>query len=374
MGSALRNRRWFRVLCHVCRVVFALTFIFSGFVKAMDPWGTAINIGNYMSAYGFANYDHLVMPFSIWLCGAEFMMGCMLLFKVRIRLVSIFALVSMSFFTLLTFLSATFIPVEDCGCFGEFVKLTPWETFAKNMVLLPMAICIWWRYRPDRPFLFSRLELLLTFVFFTLSMSIGTLSYLHLPPIDLLPYRKGVNIAAEMEAARNTKAESQIVLVYRNRRTGRLREFSLTDRAWRNEERWEWVETKVDKDIVDGVNPMILEFHISDHNRDVTDSLLNVGGRVCMLCVNNVAELSSSCRRRMVSVVERSKSEDFKVVCLTPQPLSHQQHTITLDEGCEVDCYNIDFKTMITLLRATAGYVCLEDGTIVDKRNCRDID
>ena len=97
----------------VCRLVLAVVFIVSGFTKVIDPWGTSIKINEYLTIYGF---DYLIpasMVFSIWLCGAEMMMGCMLLCKVRIRLVSIFALASMLFFTILTFLSATFIPVED---------------------------------------------------------------------------------------------------------------------------------------------------------------------------------------------------------------------------------------------------------------------
>ncbi len=109
----------------VCRLVLAVVFIVSGFTKVIDPWGKSIKINEYLTIYGF---DYLIpasMVFSIWLCGAEMMMGCMLLCKVRIRLVSIFALVSMLFFTILTFLSATFIPVEDCGCFGEAIKLSP---------------------------------------------------------------------------------------------------------------------------------------------------------------------------------------------------------------------------------------------------------
>lgn len=373
MAVTLRNRGWFRILTNVCRITFAVTFIFSGFIKAIDPWGTALNIGNYLAAYGIGNYESLIMPFSIWLCGAEFMMGCMLLFKVRIRLVSIFALVSMTFFTILTFLSTTFIPVEDCGCFGEFVKLSPWQTFLKNLLLLPMAVCIWWRYRPDRAFSFSRVELLLTVLFFSFSMSIGTYSYFHLPPIDMLPYRVGVNIADAMEEARSVKAESEIVLVYRNRRTGRIKEFALRDRAWRNAERWEWVETRVDEDVADGVQPMILEFYIDDHKRDVTDSLLNVGSRLYMLCVNDAESLTAECRQKMVRVVERASEEGSAVVCLTPKPMAEGEYSVMLDADCEVRCYNIDFKTMITLLRAEAGYVCLEDGVIVDKRNCRDI-
>ena len=145
----MRSNRIFKLFAHVCRLVLACTFIFSGFTKVIDPWGTSLKVNEYLSIYGLEHAalfrgkilrSAASMAFSIWLCGAELMMGCMLLFKVRIRLISIFALLSMSFFTVLTLLSATLIPVEDCGCFGEAVKLTPWQTFFKNLLLLPLAL------------------------------------------------------------------------------------------------------------------------------------------------------------------------------------------------------------------------------------------
>ena len=165
----MRNRA-FKWLSHACRIVLGVTFIFSGFVKTVDPWGTAIKIQEYLSIYGLESLSGLRFGFSIWLCGAELMMGLMLLFKVRIRLISIFALASMIFFTVLTFLSATWLPVEDCGCFGDAVKLTPWETFAKNLVLLPLSVVVWWRYRRDRIFAFSKAEVGCTVLFFSLAM------------------------------------------------------------------------------------------------------------------------------------------------------------------------------------------------------------
>ena len=371
MGAPLRNRRWYRVLSHVCRVLFALTFIFSGFFKAIDPWGTAVNIYNYLVTYGLESLKPLVMIFSIWLCGAELMMGCMLLFKVRIRLVSIFATLSMIFFTILTFLSATFIPVEDCGCFGEVLKLTPWQSFAKNVALLPMAICFWWRYRPDRIFSFSKLEFSLMCTFFILAMSVGTYSYLHLPPIDLLPYKKGVDIAAAMEKARERQASEEIVLVYRNIRNGKLKEFSLKDKAWRNEKRWEWVETRVQEDR-DRVEPMILEFNVSDSGRDVTDSLLSVKGDLYMLCVQNFGEMTPSCEQNMARVVERAEGEGAAVICLTPEYVESPAYH-TFGDSALVRCYNMDSKTMRTMIRSNQGLVKLTDGVIVDKVNCRNL-
>ena len=372
MGTSLRNKRWFRNLSHVCRVLFAVTFIFSGFFKAIDPWGTAINVNNYLTTYGLEVLKPLVMIFSIWLCGAELMMGCMLLFKVRIRLISIFAILSMSFFTILTFLSATFIPVEDCGCFGEVLKLTPWQTFLKNLCLLPMVICFWWRYCPDRIFSFSKLELCLTVLFFTMAMSVGTYSYYHLPPIDLLPYKEGVNIAEAMEQARERQATSEVVLVYRNIKSGKLREFSLKDKAWRNDKRWEWVETRVADDTADRVEPMILEFYISEGGRDVTDSLLSVKGNLYMLCAQDLDDISDLCEQGMARVVEQAVEEQAAVVLLTPRYVE-EGVTHSFAGSQPVRCYNMDSKTMRTMLRSNSGVVQLTDGVIVKKRNCRDL-
>ena len=173
-----------KIASHVCRTLVGLIFVFSGFVKAVDPWGTALKVNEYLSIYGMEQLSGVSMVFSIWLCGAELMMGLMLLFKVRTRLVSIFALASMIFFTVLTFLSATWIPVEDCGCFGDALKLTPWETFAKNLVILPMVFVVWYRYRGRPVFEFKRLEILLTVLFCVIAMGIGTYCYFTLPEIQ----------------------------------------------------------------------------------------------------------------------------------------------------------------------------------------------
>ena len=363
MSQQLRNRRWFRYLSHACRIIFAFTFIVSGFFKAIDPWGTILSVNNYLAAYNVSAPEWLVTLFSIWLCGAELMMGCMLTFKVRIRLVSIFSVLSMTFFTILTFLSATIIPVEDCGCFGELVKLTPWQTFAKNAVLLPMALCFWYRYRPDRIFAFSKLEFFLMCFFFAFAMSVGTYSYFHLPPIDMLPYKVGTNIAEEMDKARAKQTSEEVVLVYRNRRTGRLREFSLDDKAWHNEKRWEWVETRVDSD-KNGVEPMILEFYISNNEGDKTAELLATQGKLYMLCMTDKEGANDKVKARFAAVEHYAEQSGGRVVYLTPEHLS---------ADFPANCYNIDAKTLKTILRANYGLVVLDNGVISEKYNYRDI-
>ena len=295
----------------------------------------------------------------------------MLLCKVRIRLVSIFALVSIAFFTLLTFLSATWIPVEDCGCFGEALKLTPWQTFAKNLVLLPMAFVVWLRYRPDRIFAFKPVEVLLTLTFFCMSMYLGIYCYKHLPLIDFLPYKVGVDIYGAMHEAEQESDQAQTVLVCRNRRTGKLREFSLDDRQWQDETKWEWVETRTDDDF-EGIQPLIGEFALRDASGDVTEEILTMPGTVYLICVTSFDRLSHGCEQRLAALVRRAEAEGALAVCLTPQPLDGN-FSHAFDGGPAVRCCNIDASTMKTMLRADNGVVVLDDGVIRAKRNCRDI-
>ena len=259
----MRKTRVFKLIANICRLILACTFILSGFTKVIDPWGTAMKVNEYLSIYGVESLQPASMAFSIWLCGAELMMGCMLLFKVRIRLISIFAVLSMLFFTALTLLSATLIPVEDCGCFGEALKLTPWQTFFKNLALLPMAFVVWWRYRPDKIFAFNALEIVLTVTFFFLSMYLGYYCYRHLPLIDFLPYKVGVNIWEGMHAPAVEPGETETVLVYRNLETGKLHEFSLEDTAWQDAGKWEWVDTRTTEEMP-AIRPLMSEFALRD--------------------------------------------------------------------------------------------------------------
>lgn len=368
----MRNKRSIKILAHVCRILLALTFILSGFTKAVDPWGTALKVDEYLAIY---NLDALLpasMLFSIWLCGAELMMGCMLLFKVRIRLISIFACISMILFTGITLLSATVLPVEDCGCFGDAVKLTPWQTFFKNLVLLPMALLVWWRYRPDKIFAFNGREVALTLLFFFGSMYLGYYCYRHLPLLDFLPYKVGVNIREAMQEPNEPVGAFETVLVYRDRQTGKERTFSLEDTEWQDEERWEWVDTRTLGD-ASVIRPLVSEFSLRNAGADVTEEVLATPGRLYMLCVTSFDDLPEACAQRMAALVQRAAAEGAEVICLTPWPLEGEAWYDFGDDGAEVQCYNIDASTMRTMLRARNGLVVLDDGTITDKRNCRDI-
>ena len=229
---------------------------------------------------------------------------------------------------------------------------------------------VWWRYRPDKIFAFNALEIVLTVNFFFLSMYLGYYCYRHLPLIDFLPYKVGVNIWEGMHAPAVEPGETETVLVYRNLETGKLHEFSLEDTAWQDAGKWEWVDTRTTEEMP-AIRPLMSEFALRDAEGDATEEILTAPGRVYMLCVTSFDRLPRACAKRFARLIQRAETEGARAVCLTPQPL----YGVTRHDfgSGEVRCYNIDASTMKTMLRANNGMVLLEEGVIRAKKNCRDI-
>ena len=124
------------------RILVGLVFMFSGFVKGVDPLGTAYRMTDYMEVLKLHSLIPFALTLSILLCAAEFILGVLLVTNVKIKIVSWFTLLFMSFFTIVTFFDATKNLVKDCGCFGDAVKLTNWQTFYKNIVLMIFTLII----------------------------------------------------------------------------------------------------------------------------------------------------------------------------------------------------------------------------------------
>jgi uncharacterized membrane protein YphA (DoxX/SURF4 family) len=356
-------------LADVCRVVLGLTFVFSGFVKTIDPWGTALKITEYLNVYGFETLNNYRFGFAIWFCAAELMMGLMLTFKIKTRLISIFAMLIMTFFLVLTFLSATVIPVEDCGCFGDALKMSPWASFGKNVVLWLLALVVWLDARKRLSFFPVALrEWICTALFAGIAGGLGAYCYRHLPLIDFLPYKIGVDLRAAVEG--NEGGDEGARMVFRDLRDGSLREFDVADTTWYDSSRWEFVE-QVEHGAFEA-EMSLREFAVFNSEGDATAEIVSSPGRVYMLCAVKLDLIKPRYVARFEKAVRRAYQEGAKVVLLTATPLADGQ-TATFGAAPPVEVYNVDATTMITMLRASVGMVVLRDGVIEDKKNCRDI-
>lgn len=358
MALPLRERCWFVGVATLCRLLLAATFIVSGLLKAVDPWGTILTLESYLTAYNVALPEWLTLVSALLLCGVELAVGLLLLLKVQTRVASLVALVTMLFFTPLTLLSATIVPVEDCGCFGEAIKLTPWQTFAKNLVLLPMAFSIWYRHRTERLFDGVPSKVITFCITLLLSFGLGIYCYRHLPLIDFLPYKVGVNIAEQMRNELSQPSAERVVLVYRNRTTGEVRDFAVEDTEWQNDALWEWVDTRTES-VENGHTATVLEFQIADEGgNDVTAEILALPKAYLLLCES--ADIDAEVEEKFGAVERYAAENGGEVIHITANQPSPSW-------------YSMDAKTMKTLLRAKCGVVVLEQSTITAKYNYRDI-
>lgn len=361
------NPKTTKIFFEACRIILAATFIFSGFVKAVDPWGAAIKIGEYLAAFNLEWLYGWRFFLSIWLSGAEMMLGCMVLFKVRLKLTSIFIFAAMIFFTGLSLALAIWNPIEDCGCFGDAIRLTNWQTFIKNMVLLPMSFVVFWSSR-KLPWMPTWVDGAFMVFFGTIAFGIGVYSYRHLPVIDFLPYKIGTDLATEVHAT--AEGEVETIVICRNRETGVTGEFDINDTEWCDESKWEYIDVK-NTALHTRVHPTVRDFAIIDGDSLITDAVLAEPGVVYMVCMSNAKDLWPQCERRFEIAVNQAYERGYRVMCLTSEPLDKYPEAAF---GAErVKCYNMDATTLKTMLRAKVGVVVLKGGVIVDKENCRDL-
>ena len=189
MSSILRN---------VARIAAGILFTFSGYVKAIDPVGSAIKFGEYFEAFGLHFFMPGAMVFGIILAVTELLTGLCFLFGLRLNQVSWLALLFMIYMTGMTFMLALTDKVKDCGCFGDAIKLTNWQTFYKNLVILPVTAYIFAGRRKFAPAMppFAEWCAITALAAACTGLSIYTLN--HLPLIDFMPYKVGVNLPEAM--------------------------------------------------------------------------------------------------------------------------------------------------------------------------------
>ena len=353
------------------RWIVALVFIFSGFVKGVDPWGTAIKLGEYLRAFSMDWLVGAQFALSILLSVTEMTIGLCLLFRVRERGAARLALLFMGFFTVLTLVLALWNPVADCGCFGDAVKLTNWQTFYKNILLSAFALLLWRgvhheRHGHDRQR--SIVENSMVFFFLLFSSGVGIYSMRHLPLVDFLPFKVGANIPAQLASA---GGDVTTTLVYRDRLSGELREFALQDTSWYDTLRWEYVDTRIEERMPSR-RPAIADFSVFDSDGDHATALLASPREVFLIVMTRTEEgLRDGCRERMEEVVRYAARHGYPAVCVTTSPLPEGGLIALGERGVPV--YNIDPTTLNTMIRARTGLVLLKEGIVLGKWNCRDI-
>ena len=347
-------------------------FIFSGFVKAVDPLGTVYKFGDYLNAFNLSFLTPLCLLFAIGLCTLEFLGGISVLFNIKPKIGIWTVTLLMAVFTPLTFVLALTNPVSDCGCFGDAIHLTNWQTFFKNVVLaVPTAFLFIKRNEQDSN-LKSKSEwtiivastlLFLIFIFYNLR---------YLPVIDFLPYKVGTYIPEKMIVPEGMPVDQyETTFIYE--KEGKQEEFTLENYP-ANDTTWKFVDART-KLVSKGYEPPIHDLTFTNENgEDKTDRILASQNYTMFMISKKLGEVKAEKIREGLSFGEELKSLGIDFYLLTSSSSGEVRDYITpkIFTGIPVfeekdDFYLVDEITLKTMVRSNPGFMLIKEGTIIAK-------
>lgn len=368
-----KTNRILLTLLHISRYLIAAVFIFSGFVKAIDPLGTAYKIEDYLLSFNpsFIALFPLALPISIALSSFELIIGLNYFFNIGIKKTSWWALAFMLVMTPLTLYIAIYEPVSDCGCFGDALLISNWQTFIKNIVLSAFIVFTLIISGKMKTFFVKKIEILFVISFAIVAIALSSYSLLRLPMIDFRPYKVGVNIHADKQTPANAptdKYETTFIL----EKNGVSKEFSLENYPTESEG-WTFVDQKTVL-IEKGFEPKIKDFMIIDSNfNDITDSALTNRGTTYLVVINNLNTTSLDGMQKVQAFYDKIKDSDIRFFALTAASADDVEAFKTKN-NILFPFYKLDPITLKTMVRANPGIIELKNATITQKWNWRSFD
>lgn len=353
------------IITNVCRALLALTFIFSGYVKAIDPLGTQYKINDYLAALSMADTlpGWVTLTVAVLLAALEFSMGVFMLCAIRRRLATRVTLIFMTIMTLITVWIAVANPVKDCGCFGDAVVLTNGQTLAKNIVLLACSVMVC--CYPRRMFRFVSESNQWIAVNFTVLYIIATSLYslYTLPQFDFRPYHIGANIRQGMTVPPGAKLP-QYDTTFIMEKNGVRREFTLANYP---DSTWTFVDRRTVQ-TSEGYVPPIHDFAIQDNRTgdDITQQILSDPGYTFLLIAPHLETADDSNFGDIDQLYEYSQSQRIPFYCLTASGDEGIQRWRDIT-GAEYPFCTSDETTLKTIIRSNPGLVLLKDGVVIGK-------
>ncbi|MDR3351273.1 MAG: DoxX family protein [Prevotellaceae bacterium] len=353
----------------ICRVCIGLLFIFSGYVKAIDPTGSQIIFTEYFKAFHLDFFIPWGPALVAWCAStAELLIGCCALLGVRMKETAWATAIFMGFFTILTLILAVFNPVTDCGCFGEAIKLTNWQTFFKNLLILPFAAVMFWQRESYKSFASRRAEWVTAGVLALLPLILSAYCYRHLPLIDFMAYKVGANIT---EVKEDNRPDEFFTLLYYEK-DGLEQEFTMEN--YPKDTAWKFVRA-ANKVIKKGyVSPMV-DFSIlnlSDRT-DVTDSILQLPGYVFLLVLPHAEESSLKYAAKINALADYCAVKDSMHFFALSGSGEEAVSQFAVQTGAMYSFYTTDEKPLKSMVRANPGLVLLQDATVIAKWSAADI-
>ena len=366
------------VVLTIARIVFGVTFIFSGFVKAVDPMGFCYKIEDYLISFQLVQLLPMALAFAIVLIVVEFVIGVSILLGIYRRMSTSIAVLFMLVMTPFTLYIALNNPVEDCGCFGDALIISNWNTFYKNIVLLVFALILLVYHQKIKPFFSKKMKpIAFTFVFiFGLALCIYNIMYL--PILDFRPYHVGVNIPEQMEADKAHGDVYENIYVYE--KDGVQQEFTEENFPW-EDSTWTFVDLKLEL-VKEGEDPKIKDFIIIGYNQDADGSFIPTDDitldvlscRMSLLVVSlSLDDANEKSLREVHALADFAIKNYIDIYVLTASNGDVVKKWNDKLGGIYLNYATMDELTLKTIIRSNPGLLLLKEGKIVAKWSSRNV-
>lgn len=352
------------IIINLFRIVLGLTFILSGFVKAIDPLGTQYKIEDYLGVLSLGGMlpDFVTLGTSVAISAIEFTLGVLLLFAISRRVISKVTLVFMTIMTLITAWLYIANPISDCGCFGDAIHLTNGETLLKNIIMLVMTAVVVYKPRDMIRTLSNGNSTIVINYSVLFILLYAAYSLYMLPQFDFRPYHIGANIEEGMKIPEGAP-QPEFETTFMMKKDGQTKEFTLENYP---DSTWEFVDSKTIM-VKEGFVPPIHDFSILSLNGDdLTEDILQQKGYTFLLIAPYLEKADDSNFGPIDQIYEYAEEYGYKFYCLTAsgkQAIARWQDMT----GAEYPFYNTDAVTLKTIIRSNPGMLLLKDGTVIQK-------
>lgn len=359
-------------LVWTCRILVGLLFIFSGLIKINDPLGFSYKLEEYFEVFHLGFLESFALSFAIILCTLEVVLGFALLFAVRPITIAWGLLLLIIFFGFLTFYSAYFKVVQTCGCFGDAIKLTPWQSFSKDMALLLLVLVIFVNRKNLQPVFNKKKGDSLLIGAIVVVLALGLYTYNFMPVIDFLPYKVGANIPDEMIIPPDAKPDVYaITYTLKNKKTGESK--VMTDKEYLKSDIWkdnDWavVGEPGSKLVEKGYTPPIQDLRIqdgqgSDYSRELLSNPFN---NVIIVAYDlNHANIEALGKLNALAI-NLTQNFNTRTILLTSSAPKDAE-AFSKAHHLAMEIFYADEVPLKEMVRANPGILLLKNGTILNK-------
>jgi uncharacterized membrane protein YphA (DoxX/SURF4 family) len=355
-----------------CRIFVGLLFIFSGLIKINDPLGFSYKLQEYFAVFHITFLNSWALTMAIVLCSLEITLGFALLIGVRPVKVAWGLLLLIIFFAFLTFYSAFFHVVQTCGCFGDAIVLTPWQSFSKDLVLLLLILVLFANRKNITPVFVSKIGDRFLIGAGVVSVCMGLYTYNFLPVIDFLPYKVGANIPDEMKAPPGAQPDQyEITYQLKNKKTNEHKQMTNTEylksNIWKDNN-WQVVGDPVSRLVKKGYTPKIQDLSISDaQGNNYTKDLLANPFNNLIVVATNLNEADEDAVNSLNAIAINLKQNFNTRAILLTSSSAKSAEAYSKEHKLAFEIFYGDEVPLKEMVRANPGVLLLKNGTIINK-------